>query len=52
MAPTFVWNIMLNERASVREPGSPVAGDGMRGISSGFASVKSRGEQVEAFREY
>jgi hypothetical protein len=43
MAPTLVWNIMLNERGAVRLPGSPVAGEGMRAISSGLASVMSRG---------
>ena len=34
---------MLNERGAVRLPGSPVAGEGMRATSSGFASVMSRG---------
>ena len=43
MAPTFVWNIMLNERGGVRLPGSPVAGEGMSGNCSGVASVMSRG---------
>ena len=42
MAPTFVWNIMLKARGAVRLPGSPVAGEGIRGISSGVASVMSR----------
>ena len=41
MAPTFVWNIMLNERGAVRLPGSPVAGDGISAISSSRASVMS-----------
>ena len=35
IAPTFVWNIMLNARGGVRLPGSPVAGEGMSAISSG-----------------
>ena len=38
MAPTYVWNIMLNERGGVSEPGLPVAGEGMSACSSGFAS--------------
>ncbi len=42
MAPTFVWNIMLNARGGVRS-GLPVAGEGIWPISSGLASVKSRG---------
>jgi len=39
MAPTYVWNIMLNERGGVSEPGLPVAGEGMSACSSGLASV-------------
>ena len=41
-APMYVWNIMLNERGGVRLPGSPVAGEGISAISSGFAAVMSR----------
>ena len=40
-APRYVWNIMLKLRGGVRLPGSPVAGEGMSGISSGLAWVMS-----------
>ena len=40
---------MLKERGGVRLPGSPVAGEGMRAISSGLASVMSRGETGSSF---
>ncbi len=40
---------MLKLRAGVRLPGSPVAGEGTNGISSGVACVKSRGWTGSSF---
>ena len=45
----YVWNIMLNERGGVRLPGSPVAGEGMSGIWSAAAWVKSFGTTGSSF---
>lgn len=40
-APTMVWNMRLNDRGGVSDPGSPVAGDGIKASSASEAWVMS-----------